>query len=305
MSELRISKILVVCSLALFSACSTAPRLSEEKVRNWSDELGREYPQEKSVIARYKKNDYELFYLAARHTSTVGDPTMNLVQTLFDQFKFKVLLIESIPFSSGESPAWFLKEAQAGRGEKFIKGGESSLAVILADQKGIPFFAGEPDHKDLYLGLKSKGYSDLDFIGFYLARQIPQWIREQEPEKDLLKRKTPKFTAHYCRLVSLSRCPDLLEIMNWYKEKNGKDLTLSLLNEEVAPYESGTLFTQRMSADIGKIRDRFTLKIIKQLLQKYKKVAVVYGAGHFLTLRHSFDFEFGEPSFVEEVQNGQ
>lgn len=266
--------------------------------------MGREYPQEKSVIAHYKKGEYELLYLAARHTNTLADPTMKLVETLFERFKFRVLLIESIPFASGESPAWFLKDARAGRSQNFIKGGEGSLAVILADQNRIPFFAGEPDHEDIYLGLKSKGYSDLDFIAFYVARQIPQWVREQEPEKDLLERKIPKFTSYYCQLLKLSRCPDRMEIMDWYKLKNGQNLTLNISNEHVAPYETGELFTQRISAEIGKIRDRFTLKVIEQLLRKYKRVAVVYGAGHFLTLRQSFDSQFGVPSFLEEKPPG-
>ena len=288
----------------MLAACTTSPssslQLSEKKIRSWSDELGREYPQEKSVIAHYKKGEYELLYLAARHTNNLADPTLKLVETLFEQFKFNVLLIESIPFASGESPAWFLKDARAGRSQKFIKGGESSLAVILADEKRIPFFAGEPDHEDIYLGLKSKGYTDLDFIAFYVARQVPQWVREQEPKKDLLERKIPKFTAHYCRLLKLPRCPKRLEIIDWYKQKNGQDLSVNISNEDVAPYEAGALFTQRISAEVGKIRDRFTLKVIEQLLRKYKSVAVIYGAGHFLTLRQSFDSEFGVPSFLEE-----
>ncbi len=31
-----------------------------------------------------------------------------------------------------------------------------------------------------------------------------------------------------------------------------------------------------------------------------EEVAVIYGAGHFLTLRKSFDSEFGEPTFIED-----
>lgn len=248
----------------------------------------------------YQKSDSELLYLAARHTNTMGDDTLNLVQTLFDKYRFNVLIIESIPYSSGESPKWFVEEAKKGKTEAFVKGGESALAVILADEKKIPFFAGEPDHQDIYKGLKDKGYSDEDVIGFYTVRQVPQWVREKENKKDLLKRKIPPFANHYCKLFSITSCPSYSDITNWYKRKLGHELVPDVPNEEVAPYSDGTLFTQKMSSDVGYIRDHFTLNILQQMVQKYKKVAVVYGAGHFLTLRKSFDASFGEPTFVED-----
>jgi hypothetical protein len=67
-----------------------------------------------------------------------------LVQTLFDKYRFNVLIIESIPYSSGESPKWFIDEAKKGRSETFIKGGESALAVILADEKKSHFLLVSP-----------------------------------------------------------------------------------------------------------------------------------------------------------------
>ncbi len=42
------------------------------------------------------------------------------------------------------------------------------------------------------------------------------------------------------------------------------------------------------------------MKWLKTHCGGYKKVAVVYGAGHFLTLRKSFDASFGEPTFIED-----
>ena len=275
------------------------PKFDPDKIRPWSHSLGQEYPREKPIIAHYHKDEFDLYYLAARHTNTVGSDTLNLVDKLFEE-KFNVLLIESIPHSSGESPRWFLDEAKRGRIAQFIKGGESSLAVIFADEKKIPFFAGEPDHQDIYRMLKSKGYTDEDAIGFYVVRQIPQWVREQEDKKNLLERKIPPYTKNYCRTFSISACPTYADVMKWYKNKLGYELSPDVSNEEVAPYSDGTLFTQKISSEIGFIRDRFTLSVIEKLVRQYKKVAVVYGAGHFLTLKKSFDAEFAEPTFIED-----
>ncbi len=299
-NEFKMKSIFLVLSSVFFISCATSPQLESQKIRQWTYALGNEYPNEKAVIAHYKKADIELFYLAARHTNTMGDDTLNLVKKLFETYQFNVLIIESIPYSFGESPKWFVEDAKKGKSDTFIQGGESALAVIYADSKKIPFFAGEPDHRDIYKGLKERGYTDEDVVGFYTLRQIPQWIREKENKKDLLKRKIPSYVSHYCKVFGISTCPSYDDVIKWYKTKLGRDLVPDVSNEEVAPYADGELYTQKMSSNVGFIRDHFTLKIIEQMIKKYKKVAVVYGAGHFLTLRKSFDASFGEPTFIED-----
>jgi len=93
-------RAVILVLLIFLSACTTTPKFDAQKIRPWSNVLGDEYPHEKAVIAHYQKNNSELFYLAARHTNTMGDDTLNLVQTLFDKYRFNVLIIESIPYSS-------------------------------------------------------------------------------------------------------------------------------------------------------------------------------------------------------------
>ncbi len=282
------------------AACASNPKLDPKHIRPWSTNLGTEYPNKQSVIARYNKNNHGLFYLAARHTNTIGEDTLNLVETLFKDYQFDVLLIESIPYTSGESPKWYVEEAKRGKTAQFIQGGESAFAALLADTKKIPFFAGEPDHQDIYNRLKAKGYSDEDVIGFYTIRQIPQWVRQQEKKEGLLQRKIPSFVAYHCKIFSVTKCPTYDQILNWYQAKLGHKLTVNISNEETAPISDGLLFTQKISSEVGFIRDRFTLSIIEKLFHKYKRVAVIYGAGHFITLRKSFDQTFGEPTFIED-----
>lgn len=188
-----------VVAVLLLGGCASSPKLNPQKIRSWNSSLGSEYPGRRPVIAHYQKNEFELFYLAARHTNNLTDDTLKLVQKLFKDKQFNVLIIEPYPFSFGESPKWFLEEAQKGKTEDFIKGGESALAALLAEEKKIPFFAGEPDDKDILQGLKDKGFTELDLIGFYTVRQIPQWVREKEDKKGILERKVPNFASHYCR----------------------------------------------------------------------------------------------------------
>lgn len=59
-------------------ACSITPKFDSQKIRPWSHALEKEYPNKKAVIAHYQKDDSELFYLAARHTNTMGDDTLRV-----------------------------------------------------------------------------------------------------------------------------------------------------------------------------------------------------------------------------------
>jgi hypothetical protein len=281
--------------LVLAGCVSAPPKFSSDLIRQWNANLDHEFPGREPGLAHYKKDPYELFYLAASHENVIDSGTIKLVTQLFEKNKFNVLLIESIPNSSGESPRWFLIEAEKGLRKDFIIGGESAWAVIQANKRKIPFFAGEPDHQDIYLGLKALGYTDLDVIGFYVARQTPQWVREREKTQRLLERKAPPFIKYYCKIFSISACPTLSEAKRWYREKNGLELNVGITNDDVGPEHDGKLFTQRISSAVGDIRDKFTLKIIESLVHKYQRVAVIYGAGHFVTLRKSFDVALGEP----------
>ncbi|MNL60313.1 hypothetical protein D3C87_1841120 [compost metagenome] len=110
----------------------------------------------------------------------------------------------------------------------------------------------------------------------------------------------PPFIENYCRIFATPKCPTLAELLVWYKNQSGHDLSVNISNQESAPYKNGKLLTQRMSADLGQLRDKFTLGIIEKLLSRYKEVAVIYGSGHFFTLRKSFEASLGKPIFIED-----
>ncbi len=70
---------------------------------------------------------------------------------------------------------------------------------------------------------------------------------------------------------------------------------MSADTEEVAPIHGSPLFTHKISSAVGAIRDRFTLHLIQHYLAKHRRVAVVYGASHYLTLRKSIEAALGAP----------
>lgn len=289
-------KIWILTALFLIG-CTTSPKFNDSLVRPWRTELDRESPSEKPYVAYHKKGQYELLYLAAHHDNNPKSDTLTLVDQLFRDFNFNFLVIEPIPNSEGESPRWFVDEAKKGIKDSIVIGGESSLAVVRADAKKIPFAGGEIDHRELYRQLKLQGYQDEDVIGFYLVRQIPQWVREKENFNELIEKKGPLYIAHYCKSFGIeqTKCPTLDKIKVWYESNAGKKLSIKVDTEEVAPIHGSPLFTHKISSAIGAIRDRFTLNLIGTYLLKYKRVAVVYGGSHYLTLRKSIEQSLGVP----------
>jgi hypothetical protein len=266
-------------------------------IRRWSHDLENEPPGEQPVIAHFKNSSYELFYLAATHETSLDSPTLKLVDKLFKEHHFEILLVEPFPHSAGQSPAWAVKEAKQGIRGNFILGGEAALAVVRADAKKISFFGGEPDHHLIYQSLRSRGYTDQDIVGFYLVRQIPQWLREKQDQNGLLERNAPHFIKNYCKEFPVTPCPNLRELRAWFKAKMNRELGADIINAEVDPIADGKLLTQRMASAVSDVRDKYTLNIIEDLLREYKQVAVVYGSGHFVTLRKSLDAALGTPSF--------
>lgn len=283
----------------LLSGCTMSPiQLKPELIRPWSEESKQEEPGQDPAIFLYKSGPYKLLYLASGHSSDRQSPTLKMTAQLFQKYEFDALLIEGIPFAEGESPAWYLKEAQASLKENFVSG-EHSYAAILASEKEIPFYGGEPGQQTIYEALRDEHYSDLDILGFYLARQIPQWVREEKSKSGLIDREGLTFTANNCRNFGLQapdkKCPELAELKAWYQQQFGRPLSLDVLNSDFEPLPDGKLKTQRMAAAVARVRDRYTLERVQDLLRRYKNVAVIYGAGHFIALRRSFDEAFGPP----------
>jgi hypothetical protein len=296
--------IIALISLTLIS-CSRSQSNKTREVANtlpqFDSELVIPYqkdPNKKSSypsIAYHQKEQFKLFYLGVQHDNNLKSPTNKLVEKLFKDYEFDVLLIEPFSYSFGESPAFFLKESQEGMSETMISGGEMALASIKANEKNIPFFGGEIDQKETYQALKSKNYSDEDIVGYHLARTIPQWAKGKNESKDFLEVKAPKYILSKCKSFGIeqSACPNLDVLKNWYQAKTGKKLGPEVRPSDVAPNFQSPLFLHKISSDNDIIRNQFTLNVIEELLRKYKRVAVVYGGAHYTSLKDSIEASMG------------
>ena len=283
--------------------CASVPHLDKSGLRPWTRSLESEYPENQPVLAHYQKNDYELTFLASKPSTDLNSPTLRLVNELFARQEIKALLIESLINTPVASPSWFLENARKSQGNGFIAGGETSQAALIADEKKIPFFGTESDPTEIYRSLRNRGYNDVDIVGFYVVQQIPRWVLQNENKIGLLDRLAPAFIFQNCKSFASLTCPNLSDIRNWFKLKEGKELTADVSAEEVEPLVHSRFYLQKIASDISEMRDVFTLNILNKFIDRYKKIAVVYSSTHYITLRKSLDSAFGRPSFREASPN--
>lgn len=295
--------LLIVSFLTLLSCSTTSPNKTRSVANvppTFDTGLITPYnnvPTKKPIypiISHHQKEEFELFYLGARHENDLKSTTNKLVDKLFKDYQFDAVIIEPFSYSVGESPAWFLQESREGMTETTIPGGEMALASIRASDKGIPFFGGEINQKETYQALKAKNYTDEDIVGYHLARVIPQWNRDNEL-KSSFDQKASNYILSKCKSFGIeqSTCPELDKLKIWYKNKTTKELGPEVKVVDIAPDFQSPLFLQKLSAENDIIRNEFTLKVIEDLLRKYKRVAVVYGGAHYTSLKKSIEVSMG------------
>lgn len=277
------------------SIANTLPKFDPELIIAYERMPGKksQYPS----LAHHQKNQFELFYLGVQHNNDLKSNTNRMVEKLFADFKFDVLLVEPFPYSMGESPKWFVDEAREGLKETMISGGEMALASIRASERNIPFYGGEIDPKELYQTLKTKGYTNEDIVGFHLARTIPQRVNQRKDIGNLLETKAPQYILNKCKNfgIEIPTCPNLDSLKIWYRSKTDKELGPEVRPSDVAPDIKSPLFIQQLSSTIDIIRNHFALNVIEELFKKYNRVAVVYGGAHYTSLKDSIDASMGSP----------
>ena len=66
---------------------------------------------------------------------------------------------------------------------------------------------------------------------------------------------------------------------------------------DVAPYENGKQFSQRVSSEVCKIRDQYILTVIDRALNEHSSLLVICGGSHWSTQKKALEGAIGSPSF--------
>jgi gamma-glutamyltranspeptidase/glutathione hydrolase len=292
----RLRHIPFVLLLATMGCQTPSPKkATSSSVRDWSADLARETP-DAPFQALYQRNDHTLTYLGVRHENDLSSSSMQLISNTFAKKKFDVVLLEGFPSAKGKNPESMKTEALQDGKNGFFQEGETGLSIQLAVKYGVAFIGAEPDENEVETSILKAGYTKQDLLFFYLVRQIPEFRRQKKltilTNDDLFN----QFLKNWSRTLEVDPTPDLKTFFTWYKEKNGKAFNVDDIDTEVpAPLGTGKLFTQRLSAVVGRRRNEFIVDQITTAVHQYKSVLVIFGASHWATQRLALEDLMGKP----------
>ena len=222
-------------------------------------------------IYEIESNIAALLVFGSRHSFDPRDPQMNTLVSVLNRFAPDLILTEAFPKKFDYS----LNQQEAIR-----TSGEFGLTWKLANEQSIPVYSLEPERETEIEYLKQQGWSDIQLMLYYTLRQVAQ----SQSRRQLLdfSKLVPQYLNSLEQRYNLNG-PTAIEafeeavekllpsVENWQK--------ISLRYFYPGPQEP-EYFTNRISTDSNKYRDRHHVIIINEAVQKWQKVFVVTGSAH-------------------------
>src|SRR5215203_1162463 len=168
--------------LVLLTGCATTSWAPEPgKLQPWTTVLRDRQPEE-AFAAVYKAGSKHLVFIGAKHANKVDSPTFRLIEAAYAAFRIDTVIAEGFPTSRGPNPpttiAWATRSVATADG--FVEGGETVPTVMGAQREPATLFGGEADDLEIRTQVTAAGISGEDLLGFYVLRNIPQWIGERQ-----------------------------------------------------------------------------------------------------------------------------
>lgn len=265
-------------------------------IRQWSKAVEKEAPLAAPYVAAFGREDAQLRYVAAHHGGDIDSPTFRTVKQLFDEFRPQVVIVEGVPNEGKISPAWYVDFAREKAKTGFRQGGgETAYAAFLAYQSGIDFVPAEPMDSEKAAGLKAKGYSDMDYIGWSTAQVLTGSSRLTAENVSTL---LPRIMEQSAKAAGLDPAPYTFEAFkNWYAEKTGNAFDFNESRKlNLSPDKDGT-FLQQLTQAVDDVREPHIVKTVAAQMEKFDRVLVVYGSSHLAKQEKVYRRMLGKPHY--------
>ena len=228
-----------------------------------------------------------------------------MIRDGYASFKFDTVVAEGFPTSWGANPNRifdYVAKSKTGA-DGFVEGGETVPVVTGAQQQAARLFGGEADDTEVRRLVTIDGIPDRDLLGFYVLRNLPQWIGEREIDNAADPRLQSLVLTALARQRDRLRLPaqtipDYAAWLAWYEMTNGKPLTAGFDTEEVGPLSDGDFGTNKIAYAVSKARDAYLHRLIIDHLSTGKSVLVVFGGSHLMIHRPALDAVLGCPCYV-------
>ncbi len=291
--------------LLLLSAAAALPlRPAPDKLAPWTTALRDRQPED-AFAAAYKVGGKHLLFVAAKHSNRADSLTFKLIGDAYAHFAFDTVVAEGFPTSRGANPASTLKYAadNGPRADGFVEAGELFPTITGAQAERAAVWGGEADDLAVKARVVASGVAPADLLGFYVLRNIPQWIGEKKIDHAGDPRLRPLVTAALARNRAAlglpeTALPDYAAWAAWYERLNRRPIGAAFVTEEVGPLADGKFATNRIAYAVSRARAAHLHDLIVTHLNQQESVLVVFGASHLMIHRPALDAVLGRPCYV-------
>lgn len=291
----------LTCLLLYACATKTGFKADISKIRPWSSQLADPLPP--PYLVDFEAGPRALTFVAMDHANEAESPSLKLLGGAMDSRRYAAVVLEGVPRSQGISPASLLEAASKDGANGYYKQGERSVAVKIAAKKSVPFVGGEPDDDLVKATVLAAGFTLEDLFCFYVLQSVPELRREGSLGRG-------NFETSYIRLAERlgtrlgfgpGHEPSLEFFHKWYQAKMGRPFRVRDIGPDMlAPVAGGEIFTQRISAVVGRMRNEHIVKVTEEMLNRYGRVLVVYAAPHFLMQQPALESMLGKPARIAD-----
>lgn len=293
---MKYSVIFLIMSLSLWCSASNI-QIDLSDLRPYSEELNKQEPffGAAPYLSTFTKNKFKLSFVAAEHVEGHSNTTCKTIKDEFKRGGFKFLLVEGMPFTkiNDEKQIQITQDCIASN-----KGcAEDTCAIEEALNKKISFNYAEPDDLTIKNSISEKGYTDRDLLFFYGLRQIPQLIRQGASDEKTVKRRLSQYLENTAKnRLFIEPLMNLDEFEKTFKDKLDRSIDYMKINADlVSPrVDENPEWSNKVSFEVGQVREHSIAKMIEQRVNEYKKVIIVYGQGHLVKERKALEKAFGQ-----------
>lgn len=296
--------LLLLMSLVSASVAEGAAPLRPDTglIAPWTKALRDRQPDGPYVLV-YRRGPLRLIFVAAEHENGVNSPTFHLINEAFTLWPISSIVVEGTSAALGPNPSELMTIAtRLRRNPGLDPDGETSPAVRNAVKIGAQIYGGEADDLEVRNFARKAGIKDIDLLGYYVLRVIPQWTRDGSisgPADPALKQLVEKQIARSAAELKISPTvmPSLASFAIWYERTNRKTLSAGSDQEETGPLVDGRWPTNRIGAAVSRARDAHLVTQIADRLNKDGSVLVVFGGSHAMIDKPALDAMLGRPCY--------
>ncbi len=293
--------------LMLVSSCvrtgAVPLRSDPARLAPWTRALRDQRPDDPYVLV-YGSGEARLIFVAAQHENAVNSATFRLIDRAFTLWPVRSVVVEGSSAALGPNPRELMEIATRSRPNPVVDAdGETSPAIRNAIKAGASIYGGEADDLAVRDFARNAGIKDVDLLGYYILRVIPQWVRDgsiagpADPRLiHLVNRQRARSAAELG--IASTVMPEFADFESWYQRTNRKPLAAGVDQEEAGPLVDGPWQTNRVGAAVSRARDASLVKQIADRLNKDGSVLVVFGASHAMIDKPALDFMLGRPCYA-------